>query len=554
MTLYRPEILMRPGVAPHSHPTKPPLPPLEHAQETWGEIVIERNAPVRLRDGTTIYADLYRPAGGRQDLPILLAWGPYGKHWLSDQCYAPHSGVQDGWLSPLTPFEGPDPGHWCPRGYGVAIVDPRGSWLSEGDFHHNGHQEAEDCYDTVQWLGELPWSNGKVGMSGVSYLAAIQYYVAPLHPPALAALNPWEGFVDWYREFAYHGGIRETNFLPRASGNIAYSLGRAEDTLANTRNRPLYDDFWASKEVDLAAITQPAYVVASWADQGFHSRGTLEVFKGISSKHKWLDAHGQKKWANYYRPESVRRQEAFFDHFLKERGAVVPAWPRVRIEVRERFGVATERAENEWPLARTEHTPWWLGEGTLVDTRAAGEAEVRYDATEGCAVFDRTFEQDVELTGHMKLRLWVEADGSNDMDLFVALQKLDANGEHVGFGFYAFYENGPVALGWLRASHRALDPERSTEAQPFHPHDREEPLERGVPAPVDIEIWPSSTLFRAGETLRVVVQGSDIYQDALPGLPFARHEETRNAGTHIIRFGGRYDSHLLAAVVPSVDG
>lgn len=545
------EIIMRPGVDPHSHPTKPPLPPLAYAVEEKFGVRIERNTPVKLRDGTTIYADLYRPADGRQDVPILLAWGPYGKHWLSDQCFPPHSGVENGWLSPLTPFEGPDPAHWCARGYGVAIVDPRGAWLSEGDFHHNGPQEAQDCYDTVQWLAELPWSNGKVGMSGVSYLAAIQYYVAPLKPPALVAINPWEGFVDWYREFAYHGGILETNFLPRASDNISYSLNRTENTLANIQAHPLYDDFWRSKEVDIAAIEQPAFVVASWSDQGFHTRGTLDVFNGISSKEKWLYAHGQKKWGNYYMPESVRRQEAFFDHFMRERGTVVPAWPHVSIEVRERHGVAAERAENAWPLERTVHTPLWIAGDQLADAQPAQAGEIRYSATDGRAVFDRTFDEDVELTGYMKLRLWVEAEGSDDMDLFVALQKLDVEGNHVGFTFYAFYENGPAALGWLRASHRALDPERSTPERPFHPHDREEPLEPGVPVPVEIELWPSSTLFRAGETLRVVVQGSDVYKDRLPGLPFARHEQTRNAGTHIIHYGGEYDSHFLAAVIPS---
>jgi predicted acyl esterase len=136
------------------------------------------------------------------------------------------------------------------------------------------------------------------------------------------------------------------------------------------------------------------------------------------------------------------------------------------------------------------------------------------------------------------------------MDLFVAIQKLDEAGAPVGMTFYAFYENGPVALGWLRASHRALDEERSTPWQPVHSHREEALLEPGVPVPVDIEIWPSSTLFRAGETLRVVVKGMDIYRDALPNLPFARHEDLRNAGTHIIHAGGRYDSHLLAPVIP----
>ena len=282
--------IMRPGVDPGSAPNKPPLPPLAYDRREELDMTIERNLAVALRDGTTIYADLYRPAEatGEADLPVLLAWGPYGKHALTNQVFWPLSGVDPDWLSPLTPFEGPDPVWWTQRGYALAVVDPRGAWQSEGDFHHNGEVEARDCYDTIAWLADRPWSNGKVGMSGVSYLAAIQYYVAPLRPPALAAINPWEGFSDWYREFAYHGGIPETGFIPRASDNIRYSLNRTEDTWANVQAHPLIDDYWRSKQQDLEGIEIPAYVVASWSDQGLHLRGTLEAYKRMASPQKWL--------------------------------------------------------------------------------------------------------------------------------------------------------------------------------------------------------------------------------------------------------------------------
>jgi predicted acyl esterase len=232
---------------------------------------------------------------------------------------------------------------------------------------------------------------------------------------------------------------------------------------------------------------------------------------------------------------------------------LVPAWPAVRIEIRDRAGVASERAEGEWPLARTAYMPLWLDAATgALDFRHSDiESEIRYDARNGRTVFDISFDREIELTGHAKLRLWVEAEGASDLDLFIALQKLDEQGHHVGQMFYAFYDNGPVALGWLRASHRALDPERSTPWQPFHPHTDEEPLAPNEAVPVEIEIWPSSTLFHAGESLRLVVQGRDIYTEALPNLPFARHENTRNRGTHIIKSGGRYDSHLLVPVIPA---
>ena len=107
-------------------------------------------------------------------------------------------------------------------------------------------------------------------------------------------------------------------------------------------------------------------------------------------------------------------------------------------------------------------------------------SELRYDAEHGYAVFDFRVAEDTEMTGHMKLKLWIELEGANDADLFIAVQKLDKNQQPVGFTFYAFYENGPVALGWLRVSHRALDPDRSTPWQPVHPHDREQPVPEGA--------------------------------------------------------------------------
>jgi predicted acyl esterase len=544
--------LMRPGVDPHSAPNKPPLPPADYAKRSERGLTIERNCAIRLRDGIELLADLYRPEGQERDVPILLAWGPYGKHALSNRVFWPRSGVQPEWLSELTPFEGPDPVWWGSRGYGVAVVDPRGAWLSDGDFHHNGIQEAEDCADAIEWLGRLPWGNGRVGMTGVSYLAAIQYLVAPLKPGPLAALNPWEGFSDWYREFAYHGGMLETNFLPRASDNIRFSLGRTENTWENVKAHPLIDEFWRSKELDLEGIVQPAYVVASWSDQALHLRGTIEAWRRMSSERKWLEVHGQKKWAHYYRPESRARQLAFFDHFMRDRPTAVAAWPPVRIEVRERHGIAEERAENEWPLARTDYRRLHLDAVTeALNKGPAGEAETRYDAREGRINFDYRFDSPAEITGCASLQLWVEADGSDDMDLFVALQKLDRDGNEVGFTFYAFYENGPVALGWLRVSHRALDPERSTAERPVHLHTHEERLAEGECVPVDIEFWPFSTRFEAGESLRLVIAGSDIYRkEEGVMLPFPLHEDTRNRGTHIVRTGGGYDSSLLLPVIP----
>jgi uncharacterized protein len=552
------ELIMRAGVHPERVVGRKVPPPPLYSESSENGLLIHRNVSVALRDGVRMYIDIYRPAGAASEhtLATLLGWSPYGKHNTSDRLPWPAADVAAGWLSKYTAFEAPDPLYWCPRGYAVVYPDPRGAWYSEGELQHGGMGEAEDCADLIHWLGEQRWSNGKVGMTGVSYLTSIQWQVAPLRPPHLAAINPCEGFSDWYREFAYHGGIPETGFLPRGTANLQWSTTRTEDTLANVRAHPLYDAYWASKECDLEAIDVPAYVVASWSDQGLHTRGTLEAYKRMRSKPKWLEVHGRKKWHYYYAPSSRERQRHFFDHFLKASGTLVPAWPRVRLEVRERANVGGMRAENEWPLARTVYRKLYLdaSRSALGEVPPQEPSETRYDPTgpSGRATFDYVFRETTELTGHIKLKLVVEALGADDMDLFVAIQKLDSDGVPVPFVFYSMLENGPMALGWLRVSHRELDPVRSTPQQPFHTHVREQRLAAGERVPVEIEIWPSSTLFRAGERLRVVVQGQDVPRDALPNTPFARHENTRNRGTHVIHTGGATDSHLLIPVIPAI--
>ena len=548
-----PVIAMRDGRDPSEAPAPPP-PPIHAVTEEDG-LLIERNVAVDLPSGSRMYIDIYRPAQSPENLPVILAWSPYGKHRTSATFRYPNSGIEDGWMSKHTAFEAPDPAFWCAAGYAVVNADPPGMWYSQGEMHHGGPLETRDCCDLIAWLGELGWSNGKVGMTGVSYLACIQWQVAAEHPPHLAAINPWEGFSDWYREFGYHGGLRDTQFIPIATSFLNFSTTRTEDTNTNMQAHPLYDEYWASKDVDLARIEVPAFIVASWSDHGLHTRGTLEAYKAISSKEKWLEVHGGKKWGYYYDPQNVSRLRQFFDHYLKGEGPGASNWPKVRLELREKAYKGRFFDENEWPLKRTSFVPLHLdaASGTLSRTPPAAESSIAYNAEDkvSTAVFDHKFTHTSELTGHMKLRLWVETDASDDADLFVAIQKLDAQGNLVPFCWYSLYDTGPVALGWLRASHRATDPTRSRPEQPFHTHLREDMLTPGQPVAVDIEIWPSSTMFEAGETLRVVVKGSDIYDTVIPFTPMLLHNETRNKGQHIIRTGGQYDSHLLIPVIPN---
>jgi putative CocE/NonD family hydrolase len=337
--------------------------------------------------------------------------------------------------------------------------------------------------------------------------------------------------------------------------NMSYTTTRAEDIVEMAKRHPLFDEYWASKNADLSKITVPAFVVASWSDHGLHSRGTLEAFKKIASKDKWLMVHGRKKWQNFYQNVEKRRQ--FFDRFLKGIDSEIKYWPKVTLEIRERFFWGNFRGENEWPLARTQYTKLFLNatDGKLSKSPLKKEAQVRYkvnditDKTQN-AKFEFKFDAKTELTGHMKLKLWVQANGSDDMDLFVAIEKIDRTGDIVPFQFFGNHEDGPVALGWLRVSHRELDEKRSTPYQPILKHQREIKLKPAEIVPVEIEILPSSTLFEQGEKLRLLVQGSDIYS-----YPEEYHSDghtaTVNKGEHIIYTGGEYDSYLLVPVIPS---
>ena len=221
--------ITRAGQHPSGSPTNPPPPKYEARREAG--LLIERDIAVRLRDGVRIYVDIYRPDGppGEKDLPVIIGWGPYGKHTVG-RTYSRESGVRPEWVSKYTGFEGVNPLYWVPRGYAIVNANPRGTWGSQGDATYWGHEEAADGHDLIEWAAAQAWCNGKVGLAGVSYLAIMQWLIAATRPPHLAAINPWEGLTDMYREFAFHGGIPETFFTPIWQKSVAYSMNQVEDT------------------------------------------------------------------------------------------------------------------------------------------------------------------------------------------------------------------------------------------------------------------------------------------------------------------------------------
>lgn len=520
--------------------------PFAPGERVENGILCEQDVPVTLRDGTVIYTDVYRPVNAT-DLPAIVAWSPYGKR----HGFAPKGeqsflalGVPPGASSEMAKFEGPDPAYWCHHGYAVLNPDARGAGASQGDLLCVGTQDGRDAADFIEWTAAQPWSNGKVGMAGNSWLAMAQWYTAAEKPPHLACIAPWEGCSDVYREFICTGGIPEPGFNEFLLSGLR-GPGRVEDYIAMLREHPLMNAYWEDKVARFEDIEIPAYITAGWSH--FHLRGALEGFRRIASPRKWLRIHRDFEWPDAVTPAHLEDLRRFFDRYLKD---VHNGWemtPRVRIDVMDAEDIDFQqyRPEREFPLARTDYQKLFINSPATLSREPAPErSSVSYDAAGGSVTFDIRFDEETEITGYLKLRLWVEAQGSDDMDLFVAIQKLDRDGNFRPTRVLG--EPYPGTPGLMRVSHRELDPRLSTPDHPFHTHRNEQRLAPGEVVPVEIEIYPTSRIWHAGEQLRVLLSGH--YHREGWFEPFAW--ETRNQGRHVIHFGGDYDSHLLAPVIP----
>jgi predicted acyl esterase len=509
---------------------------IEHGAALPCDIIWERDIGVKMRDGITIYADIFRPVEGK-NLPAILSWSPYGK--TVPQKAPP--GVDPEAVSGLQKFEGADPAYWCNHGYAVINVDSRGSLYSEGDIDYWGTSGANDCYDFIEWTATREWCNGKVAMSGNSWLGIIQWFAASLNPPHLAAIAPWEGHIDLYRYDVLRGGIVDNAFCDFNTGT-QIGQKRVEDMAAMAIKYPLMNAYWQDKGANLESIKMPAYIVASW---GGHQ--TIDAFRRISSKEKWLRVHNTGEWPDYYEyADDLRR---FFDYFLKNISNGWEKTPRVRLSVLNPGGIdQVNRPEKKWPLVKTKYERLYLdaSNGALTPDLPVNESSVHYDSGDGHSevTFTTKFQNDSEFIGYIKLHLWVETESANDADIFVLVHKLDSAGKPVigGFGFV-----GPD--GRLRVSHRQLDAERSTPWFPYHPHDKEELIRPGQIVPVDIEIRPIGMHWQAGEQLCLTVAGHNVLgrfrKGPVPGGGILTGPASRNKGYNSIHTGGRYDSYLL---------
>lgn len=550
------------------------------------DILLERDVPIRLRDGVTIYADVFRPVGD-EAYPALLAWSPYGKEiggqMLDD--VPMRSGVPLSATSGLEKFEGPDPAYWVAHGYAIVNPDKRGAYMSEGNLLYWGHEDALDGCDVIDWIASQKWSNGKVGMTGNSWLTVSQWFIAAERPEHLAAIAPWEGFCDHYRESGTRGGIPAPEFPEMIAETFASAHGMLEDQPRMIVERPFMCDYWEDKAARVENIEIPAYVVASYTNS-VHTHGSFAGFRRMASKEKWLRVHNTSEWFDYYTPENVEDLRRFFDHYLK---GIDNGWeqtPRVRLSVLNPGGTdIVGRAEEDFPLARTQYHKLYLSaaDSALLSSLPADQAVSEYqsDRARHEVTYRYRMERPTEITGYMKLHLWVSAPDHDDMDLAVRVEKLSRDGQPLPDRT----GNLIAATGLMRVSMRQLDEARSTEAEPYYTFTTEQKLKPGEIVPVEIEIWPMGLYFDEGEILQLTV---GAYQPANAAIPFGSASisvprdgftympgqpvemmtvggnatqcadpaevvvspATHNAGRHRIYTGGEYDSYLYVPVIP----
>lgn len=507
-------------------------------------ILCEQDVPVILRDKTTIYVDIYRPEGAN-NIPCIVSWSYYGKRPGDGMSEWQVMGVPPGTISTMSKFESPDPGYWCRHGYAIANVDPRGTGHSVGDINMFGTQDAKDGYDFIEWVAAQHWCNGKVGMGGNSCVAMTQFRIAAQQPPHLACIAPWEATTDIYRESIYEGGIPALTFNEFIVASLT-GPNKIDDQVAMGKKYPLMNAYWEDKIPDFKKIKVPTYACASYSH--FHLRGSFNAFRKIRSTRKWIRAHREQEWPDMYNPNNIEDLKRFFDRYLRNINNGWEMTPRYRIEVMDAYDCdyQTNRPEKEFPLARTQYKKLYLDAENMTMQYAPVEnqSKVSYDANEGVVTFDMVFDEDTEVTGYMKLRLYVQADGHDDMDLFINIQKADEDGNWLPT--YILGEPHPGTWGKMRVSHRELDEKLSTDFEPVQSHRKEEKLSPGEVVPVDIAIVPSSKIWHKGQKIRIQIAGRYIREGWFEPLSW----ETDNKGNHIIHTGGEYESFLQIPVIP----
>ena len=518
-------------------------------------VVFEQDVPIRVRDGTVLRADVYRPdADDTAEFPVLMSLSAYQK--ALDRIL-PHE-------PPFTHVERPEPDWWVPRGYAVVFIDTRGTGTSPGQADIWSMQEARDYYDAIEWGARQPWSNGKVGLIGVSYYAITQWNVASLQPPSLTTIVPWEGWADLYRDSVFHGGVFNQGFYGRwwldVRGKQLLENTRAdnpaalgEDLIFNYMTHPLDGPWWdeVKARAQFDKISVPLYSSGNWGGWNHHLRGNIDGYVRSASTSKKLQMHIGGHVDAFYSDEGKNEMLRWYDYWLKGKDTGIMDEPPVKLCIRTSASECEWRFENEWPLARTEYRRYYLSpvpagivhdaihDASLTTTPPPRAVRLTYptgpeayarglDGRPTLTFVTEPLTDDVEITGHSNLVMWVSSE-TDDMDVFAYLRNMAPDGTAE-----------TATRGILRVALRKLDPELSTPYRPYHTYDEEQKLAPGEIVPIEVEVWATSMVFEAGHRIRLDVQPHD-----------GEHYFAAYAlGNNTIYTGGDQASYILLPFVP----
>ena len=507
------------------------------------DIICHQDVAVPLRDGTTIYVDIYLPKNSGP-VPIIGSWSPFGKRPGDGFDEWQLMGVPPRTVSKMAKFESADPGYWCRHGYGIANIDPRGVGHSEGDAVFMGTQEGRDGYDFVEWCAAQPWCDGKVGLFGNSGVGMAQLRIAAQQPPHLVCIAPWEATGDLYRESMREGGI--PGYYAESVIGMVAGNGYIEDPLAMAQAYPLFNAYWADKVPQFSNVRIPTYYTACW--NHFHDRGSFEGFRGIKSRLKWMRAHREFEWPDTYNYYNIEELRGFFDRFLKDINNGFEFVPKVRLEVMDAYDYDYQinRPEKEFPLARTEYKKLYLNaaDGTMSPEATTQNATVSFDAQNEILTFDYAVPEDTEITGYISLHAWASVKGFDDADFFFAVKKLGEDGKEIPI--HVLEEPHPGAWTKLRLSMRHLDP-KSKSWKPEQSFDRIEKLEEDVPVEFAVTFFPYSRIWHKGETIRLQISGKYLRDSGW----FERLIwDDENGGVQTLHTGPDFPAYLQIPVIP----
>ena len=566
---------------------------------------IDWDYSIKMDDGLALRADIFRPEADGQ-YPVILTYGPYAKGLSFQEGYPSawnrmveqHPDVTAGSSNKYQAWELPDPEKWVPDGYICLRVDSRGCGASPGFVDPFSARETKDFYDCIEWAGTQPWSNGKVGLNGISYYGINQWHVASLQPPHLAAMCIWEGAADWYRDMTHHGGILSTfwdNWYDMQVKTVQYGLGNNGPKSAVTgqnscgeltmtekeleaqrcafgdeiQAHPLDDDYHRERSPIWDKVVTPFLSAGNWGGQGLHPRGNFEGYIRAASKEKWLEVHGIEHWTEFYTDYGVRLQKRFFDFFLKGDQESWNTQAKVQLQVRhpDRFEV---RAEEEWPIPRTQWTKYYIDLATrgLSENIPDAAHQVSFETMgEGLTFRSPPLDKAMEITGPSALKLGLSSSTA-DADVFVILQVFTPGGDEVVFQG-AIDPHTPIGQGWLRASHRKLDKKLSEPYRPYHTHDEIQPLTPGEKVELDVEIWPTSIVVPKGYSFAICIRGKDYeyvgasggrlsnFKNELKGCGPFLHDDPRDRpadtfnGTSTLHSDPDNPAFVLLPIIPS---